>query len=520
MVADTHQLLSRERGASAVLIAFGMTVLLGVAAIAIDLSAAFNERNQNQIAGDNGVMAGAMEKADQNPDAAIVDNALDFVRANLTADFTGPNDPNWIAMWQNCVDAGNPNWVPLPQPAAWGGGTLDCVSQTTSLLRIRIPDQLLDTTFGRAIGARNVTTNAVSIAKTVLQQTAPPVVPFGLAGSASTGELCMSSAGPGTAYPPCDGPQSGAFGSIISPLFGDFGTHEASCIGNQGTWFERNIVFGLDHQVEEWSGALGIPIPTSWPGNSVVLPPASTNRDACILDPDGNAAPADGLDINTLEVDSGFPNPNLTRALVSDTLYEGGQRSRLQQGTNPKRAIQSKVSGSVVDWDLDNVGPWMYLDNASATPECTRDYHTATLTDTAARVAAFNACLTVNTVDDYELSASITSSPRFVWVPQYTYELPGAIGPGGGSNNWMPIRQFRPAFIGGVFFNCNSSGCDLPFYPDETVSTPICDPTPGGCQSLSADQFSAWIIPNQALPQSVFDDFDAAFTNLEPELYQ
>ncbi len=54
----------RERGVSAVLIALSMMLVLGFAAVAIDLGFGFNERRQDQTAADLGVMAGAVNYVD------------------------------------------------------------------------------------------------------------------------------------------------------------------------------------------------------------------------------------------------------------------------------------------------------------------------------------------------------------------------------------------------------------------------------------------------------------------------
>ena len=48
-----------ESGAVAILIAISMVLLLGIAAIAIDLGAGFNERRQDQTSSDLAVVAGA-----------------------------------------------------------------------------------------------------------------------------------------------------------------------------------------------------------------------------------------------------------------------------------------------------------------------------------------------------------------------------------------------------------------------------------------------------------------------------
>lgn len=522
----------KERGASAVLVALSMLLLLGVAAVALDMSAAFNERNQDQTAGDNGVMAGAIEKAEPDPDAQLMAvNALAIVQANLTAEFPGgATDPDWIALWRGCVDDGNPNWVPLPEPLGWGnpGATLDCISQTTSLLRVRVPDQLTDTAFGGLLGLGSLTTNAVSIAKTVLLQTAPPLVPFGIAGDASAGELCLASSGSGTAYEPCTGPQTGSFGSIISPLFGDFGSHAAECSGNTNDWFTRNVIFGIDHKIEDWPSA---PLTTGpYPGQTTVLASEHVYRDACVLDPDGNAAPLDPIDfdgghwINTMLVDTGYPNPALTDGLASDILVEG-RPSRLQQpGSNPTGDNATRVIWDQNDpWELDNVGPWMYL-NDKGPPKCQySNYYDGSgvpkhsgLTAHEERLADFESCLAQS--DGEIFDTSIADSPRFVWVPQYAYQLPVS------GQKFNPIREFRAAFLGGTWWNCSSSSstgqCAFVFYPDQEESGELCDPAGPGCKKVSVSQLSAWLLPSDSIPKSLKDAFRDAYDKLEPELYQ
>lgn len=499
-----------ERGASAILIALSMVLLLSVMAVALDLSAGFNERNQDQNAGDNGVMSGALEKAVGDPvDQMIVTQALAIAQANLTAEFPGgATDPSWISMWRNCTDAGNPGWVPLAEPAAWGGGgTLDCLSQTTSLLRMRIPDQLLNTNFGGFVGADTLTTNAISIARTAFTGIAPPVVPFGVNAGAQAGEYCLASGPSGTSYPPCTGPQTGAFGDIDSPIFGDFGDHDPVCNGNLPggvTFFERNLVWGLDHRLKEWPHASGVMIGSAWPGLGG-LP--DINRDGCKLDPDRNATPLDGIPLNTVNVGTGVSNPGLTRSLVSNNTYEG-KPSRLQQGTNPKRTVRSGLTA----WGLDNRGPWYYLTETSANVGCRKSSYTPAMT-TEAKVTMFESCLADTTAGEI-FSHTITSSPRFVWAPEYVYDSP----PG---NKYNPIRGFRPMFLAGVWFNCSGVGCSAEFFPDEDVTTNVCIPGgPGGCKMATVDQFSSWLLPDASLPMSVFDDFEATFANLEPELFQ
>ena len=502
--------MGRESGAAAVFVASTLILLMGVAAVALDVSAGFNERNQNQNAGDNGVMAGALEKAMASPDdQSIVTNALTIVQANLTADFPGGmTDPTWVAMWRSCTDDGNPGWQPLPEPAAWGGAgaTLDCVSQTGALLRVRIPDQLVGTTFGSVVGFDSIATNAIAIAKIGLMTTAPPIVPLGLS-SGSPGEFCFSSASTGNAYPPCEGSETGEFGPIISPLFGTYGTHAPECDGNTLRWFERNLVWGLDHPIDIYEPA-GEASGAPW---TQAAYDGLTNamRDDCDV-VGGLAVEVDGFPINSVKVDTGFPNVEMTNGLVSNDLFDG-RAARLQQGTGAERRVWNKNE----PWDLDNVGPWEYLtDDLTSIAECRRSSYSSGTTE--AKVEMFETCL-ATPPSGVLFEESITGSPRFVWAPEY-----GLINPPG--SKFTPIRRFHAVFVGGVWFNCpnpnSGQPCGVTFYPDADEIVDLCDGTYPSCQQLKVDQVSAWLLPEAALPQSVLDAFEQRYDDLEPSLYQ
>lgn len=513
-------MFKREGGAAAVFVASVLILLVGVAAVALDISAGFNERNQNQNAGDNGVMAGAIEKADPSPDdQAIVTEALQIVQANLTADFPGGmTDATWIAMWRACTDDGNPGWQPLPEPIAWGGSgaTLDCVSQTGALLRVRVPDQLVGTTFGSVIGFDSIATNAVSIAKLALMTGGPPIVPFGVDSGADAGEFCLSSASNGNAFPPCEGSQTGSFGPIISPLFGTFGDHMPECNGNTLRWFERNLVWGLDHPIEEYPGA----IPNApWSQETFNSLP-DTKRDAC-TEFEGIAIEVDGFPINSVNVDTGFPNPEMTNALVSNQEFDG-RKARLQQwdaGDATRIAMDKNT-----EWELDNTGPWKYLDNDSTDPaQCQKDtYDVSQGLTTEQKVEMFEQCLDAieagGSAEGTEVfTTAIMDSPRFVWAPQFGLGDP----PG---SKFTPIREFWPVFLGGVWFNCpnpnSGQPCGATFFPDEDESGILCDGIFPSCKQLSVNQVSAWLLPATAVPQAVRDAFDDRYEDLEPQLFQ
>jgi hypothetical protein len=135
------------------------------------------------------------------------------------------------------------------------------------------------------------------------------------------------------------------------------------------------------------------------------------------------------------------------------------------------------------------------------------------------KAARFNTCLA-----DYVSSGStavlfnemVAESPRFAWAPQYWYDLPTT------GLSWEPIMDFRMVFIAGIYFNCNSTSCGIVFYPDKDFTTELCDPGgPGGCSQFSnISQFSAWVLPDGMIPDSVKNSFPGGTTPFSPELFR
>lgn len=180
---------------------------------------------------------------------------------------------------------------------------------------------------------------------------------------------------------------------------------------------------------------------------------------------------------------------------------------------NTKRDIRSGNSRL----PLDNHGPWDYL-NGSGPSTCDPSTYNSAMTEVD-KAARFNLCIA-----DYVSSGSTTvifdemiaDSPRFAWAPQYWYALPTT------GLSWEPIMAFRMIFIAGVYFNCSGTTCGIVFYPDEDQTTELCDPGgPGGCKNLNnISQFSAWVLPDSAIPPSVTNSFPGGITPFAPELFR
>lgn len=508
-----------ERGASAILIALSLIVLMGMAAIAIDLSAGFNERRQDQTSADMAVMSGALEASFlTSNNTAVAQQVVALAEPNLTTTYSLTD---YQTIWRGCSDSGKPaGFFPLPDP--WGGaGTIDCISRSSSFLRVRIPDQLTPTTFGRVLGQSDITTNAIAVAILRPGTNNAPIVPYGISGGAGSGELCFGTAPSGIAYPPCSGPSSGTFGSLLSEFFGDF--YGSVDCGNPGQVEVRTATaLGIDHFVGIWPNPGGLVSPGDpHPGDTTVLGLSETNRDAC--DDSGGAAVAvDGVPLNTMKVDSGFPTNAMFDGLVSDMMFFGEPARLRQDGLHPagtgsaantKRVVRSGTSSMPPD----NHGPWDYL-NGAGPSSCDPAGFTPALTEVQ-KVALFNTCIA-----DYTSSAAsavifdelIAESPRFAWAPQYWYALPTT------GLSWEPIMAFRMVFIAGVYFNCSGTTCGIVFYPDADYTTELCDPGgPGGCKNLNnIDQFSAWVLDDAMIPDSVKNSFPGGTTPFAPELFR
>lgn len=503
-------------------IAFAMVLLMGIAALVIDATGAgFNERRQSQAAADTSVMAGALGFVLGETDLEKVSKALEIARSNLRTDFS---ESEWQTAWESCtdpdigaVDVGLTNPVafspmpnPFPSPTT---ATLECVSRSSSFMRVVLPDQFVATSFGRIIGFDTLTTSAEAIARIEPRSGHSGLLPFGIPGGASAGEQCLSTSPSGTAEPPCQGPSAGGFGTINSEFFGDFfGT--TTCANPGATELEQNIAVGIDHFVDVWPNSLGVSEGSAHPGDVTVGGYPDISYDQCRLvgGTKVHQQPGQEFPPNAFRVDTGFPSGPVENGLISDNTYLG-EPSRLQNTSNPTQDVVKRRQGANnIVYELDDRGPWEYLVGSSS-PECTRTTY-ASLT-TEEKVARFHQCLGGygNSTEDI-FDESILESPRFAWAPQY-WHAPSTSG-----TSWQPVKSYRMVFLGGLWFNCSAGSCGALFYPDETDETgnaEICDVSgPGNCDVLSLNQLSAWLLPDEAVPDSV----SAAFPGGSPTPFQ
>ena len=325
---------NRERGAVAITVAIMLVLLLGMAALAVDIGMGFTERRQDQTSSDLGVMAGAVDAI--SGVNVMRDQALLYSRKNLVSTYS---DAAWQTAWEQCVDtelatlnAGTWNFQALTAPAGWNpvNPASWCISfDPSGFLRVRVPNQNTPTTFGRVIGTTNITTNADAIAR-ILPHGGGGIRPFGLGSTTAEGShQCLSSGPGGNSQPPATArsvatSEPSRLASLATP---PTRIHPNCTASPPGDVLAFNIAAGIDHFVTvDGDGVVGNEI-----------------RDNCF-----------NPGVDTLNTDTGFPNNGAEEGLVSGPVIHG-QTPLLQQGTNTKR--------NVVGFQLDDRPLWDFLVN-------------------------------------------------------------------------------------------------------------------------------------------------------------
>lgn len=501
------RIVCSDRGATAIFVAFVMVVLMGIAAIAIDLGFGFNERRQDQIAADTGVMAGAIDFL-QGPQV-ITSEMLEFVWLNLPS-VTGASwdtDADFRNAFLNCSDpertALGLSLQPVTEPnnGVWAGtATLDCVSLSgLGFARVRVPDQFVETTFGRVIGFTSFSTAADAVAQ-LTGRSSLGVLPFGLVSGVGGGDhICLSSAPTGLAEDPCTGAAAGNFGTLKLPIWGnpEVGTTQNCNAAPLNQSLSVNIAVGADH---------------------LIFPAASVNDSDEIRDNAANCA-SRTFGVNALDTDTGFPS-GTAAGLIGPLPGSAppGSVPRLLNSSNTTNLfgvnIDNKPLWEYISSSADGCYPACFPSNPSNTPVVPEvcdpqtfnnasgythaeyadgDWNNDGVMDTLASWEHMGYCLKVyqNTGPQGLLfDGSIEASPRFSYTPQFWDATLGA-----GGSGWPNVRQFRTVWLQGTWWKQGNNWSA--FHPGEG-----CDTTGGGsCASNETMlQLSGLVIPDLALP--------------------
>lgn len=432
-----------DRGASAIILAFAMVLLMGIAAVALDGGRGFNERRQAQGAVDFAAL-GALQAAVSCELGGCtltesVDNGADEAIAVVAANLPG-RDLDWEA----CSD---PDRDPVEFPLV--ATDSDCVSFTENLdtARVHLPDDDLNTTFGAVIGVTEMTIGSEAEAGESLNSSSRirPYTPLGSSGA----EACLFANQAPQAEAPCPG-ASGFYGYIDVALYGedDLGTPSTCINGNTNLRVAINTAKGGDHGFATYDP--GIP------------DPIVNDHDAC---------PNVNEDVNEMRVETGSPTGGIT-----DGLINGVSGSINGQPFTPSPGLlacdlttHSTGCANVRGSNLDHTGLWEFLESG-----CPGG------TDTHAEMLS---CLDSGTA---RFTSAIAGHPRFGAVPVF-WTTP--TGPGD-----FTIKEFRAVWIETVYFDCNANTCDTVHSPGESYTPPGPPPgNPGPCSTpLAGTRNCGW----------------------------
>ncbi|MFP3883721.1 MAG: hypothetical protein ACLFWH_15585 [Actinomycetota bacterium] len=470
---------------------------MGIAAVVIDATGAgFNERRQDQIGADVASMAGIIDFASGK--VAVRDQVMDFVARNVD----GPAD--WQTAWETCTD---PNRNDGGFSFESVDDDIECISMDPAgYVRVRVPDQFVETTFGNVIGFDSLTTSAAAIARTVTHAQGG-ILPFAVVGGGNV-HYCMRSdtgGGGGGAPDPCDGPDTGNFGTIDSPLFGDpvLETSEHCSNTAQFRILATNIALGLDHPVEK---------NTNYPGGTITDDCGNFGINSLYTDQGMGNGTEEGL-INGTASDFHSPlaEPLLQQShatrnvagvqLNNKPLWEhllpdgtgrdfnddGDPDSPVQyNGTSPNAPADcdpATFDGGDQDWDGDG----------SDEPNRSWIHMKACLEQYVAGSYSGQMFAGGGEIFDGGGSAgveSLSDNSRFGYVPQF--HEPDFPSGGSAPRN---IDVFRAVFIQGVWFDSGAGQRD--FHPGE-------DPTE--TYSGNFRQVSGFLMPEAALPGELRGD--------------
>ena len=428
MAVPIRDAFRAERGASAILIAMTMVLLMGVAAVVIDGGMGFSERRQAQAAVDFASLAALHASVGANPEDAGAAEAITVAEANLP----GRN----LQAWAACTDPTRPPEYTIVSSLS------PCVSFTEnfSQARVQLPLDTLDNTFGKVIGFATLDVTAQAEAEQHSLANSD-VLPY----TAGPGSLvCLFSNQAPQSVAPCSGPFNGFFGYLDAALFG------SSQLGNpwtceQGTSNVRsavNIAKGADHLMAEWDS--GDPI-------------LNDHTECANL----------SEDINQLVVQPGSPTQGSDDGLINGV--SGSINGQPFTAAPGRLEPSSTATESVRGMTLDDTPLWTYLtdDSCPWSIGITGDVDTHIEMETC--LADWDP--TVGSI----FSVALDDHPRFGAVPIFTSYPTGA-------GSYL-IDEFAPVWIETVYFDCNSGGgpggaeCHTIFSPGEVGGNNPC-PSP------------------------------------------
>lgn len=383
-----------EKGATLIVVAASLFVLMGFAAFAIDLSAAKNERRLDQGTADAATLAAGVEIIVGGGTTEAAAAIRDYVDTNLGRTLSA-------ADWDNCQD---PDALPVSGIPGAVNPNEPCISFSLPAddpytIRARLPDQATETAFGKVIGVDEINTSA--FAEVQLQGSFPSgAFPSGVFSGAGAGDSFCIRAGTGNSGS-CGTSTTGDFGSFQPYFYGPVATCTS---GNQASPLAYVIAVGLDHHL----------------GTTPTEPGSRINGDDCPQDP-GPAFP------NRVDSGGGFMAQAATRGLVTGDTYSGvpydgrlNQQSWAGYGgaTVFTKAIENRPLWKFIDTSVGGL-PTVCTDAADG-PSTINDSTDPSQEDAFQQARAdMTACLQNGSTPDGLFHSDIYDSPRLTIVPRY-----------------------------------------------------------------------------------------------------
>jgi Flp pilus assembly protein TadG len=448
-----------ERGAVMVMTVIVLVVMLGISALVVDLGFAWQKRREIQSSADAAALGGAQ-------DLPSVITATASVKSLAVT-----NLPDGTFPWSSCTDARHLSVLAVSTP---------CVSFDSSFtqVRVHIPRQTYDTTFGKVIGIDTTSTSASATAR-VVGAGFGSIVPFALFSGFTTGLACLKEGPSGHRIATCDDPETGNFNLLDITQYGNATLNTPARCGNS---FQRqrvidNIAIGADHMFSVYDGTPSV--------------------DGCGVPGPNTIPPRTGNDIAAFDT-------GLVHGVAGDT-SDGGS-ARLKRGGYQK--------ATVLGQQLDNKPLWEYIDDTSLPnipSSCQRSTFDQLLasTPTAQQQGVLQGALE-QCFADYEEGSytgvvfgantnpfgkevpadlfDLQLTPRFAYVPQFAQSVP----PNGSSAD-LNIADFRAIFMEDVYADC-SNGCGVNFSPGPWNTGSL------GDSNKNASAMTAWVFPSSMLP--------------------
>jgi hypothetical protein len=231
-----------ESGATMIMLAIVLVVLMIFAALAVDVGTAYSQRRQDQSAADAGAAAGGLKFLRTGDYEAAVADAKNIAAKNLT-------DAPSAADWSSCTDSGA---LPIASSTVAPVNGTPCISfelvgtRGVIKMRVRIPTVTNATAFAGVIGWHAMSTSASSVVK--VGNPLGGVLPvYVLTGVQAGDQVCLISAAPGQNVP-CTGQSGGNFGGFSPYYYQAPGCPPGSQTAS-GQYFSPAPAFaiGLDH---------------------------------------------------------------------------------------------------------------------------------------------------------------------------------------------------------------------------------------------------------------------------------